>query len=64
MSDVPILKDADRSTGRGALQKNIQAALALAGAVRSTLGPRGLDAQHQQEQHELGDRDRDRAEYE
>lgn len=43
MSDVPILKDTDRSTGRGALQKNIQAALALAGAVRSTLGPRGLD---------------------
>jgi chaperonin GroEL (HSP60 family) len=43
MSDVPILKDTERSTGRGALQKNIQAALALAGAVRSTLGPRGLD---------------------
>ncbi len=43
MSDVPILKDTDRSTGRSALQKNIQAALALAGAVRSTLGPRGLD---------------------
>ena len=43
MSDVSILKDTDRSTGRSALQKNIQAALALAGAVRSTLGPRGLD---------------------
>ena len=43
MSDAPILKDTERTTGRSALQNNIQAAMALAGAVRSTLGPRGLD---------------------
>ena len=43
MSDAPILRDTERTTGRGALQNNIQAAMALAGAVRSTLGPRGLD---------------------
>ena len=43
MSEAPILKDTNRSTGRDALQKNIQAALALSGAIRSTLGPRGLD---------------------
>ena len=43
MSDAPILKDTERTTGRNALQNNIQAAMALAGAVRSTLGPRGLD---------------------
>ena len=43
MSDAPLLKDTDRTTGRSALQNNIQAAMALAGAVRSTLGPRGLD---------------------
>ena len=43
MSDAPILKDTERTSGRSALQNNIQAAMALAGAVRSTLGPRGLD---------------------
>ena len=43
MSDVPILKETTRSTGRDALRNNITAAMALAGAVRSTLGPRGMD---------------------
>ena len=43
MSDAPILKDTERTSGRSALQNNIQAAMALAGAVLSTLGPRGLD---------------------
>ena len=43
MSDVPILKETTRSTGREALRNNITAAMALAGAVRSTLGPRGMD---------------------
>ena len=43
MSETPILRDTVRSTGRSALQKNIQAALALSGAIRSTLGPKGLD---------------------
>ena len=43
MSDTSILEDTDRTTGRDALRKNIQAAMALAGAVRSTLGPKGLD---------------------
>ena len=43
MSDVSILEETDRTTGRDALRKNIQAAVALAGAVRSTLGPKGLD---------------------
>ena len=43
MSEAPILKDTTRSNGREALQKNIQAAMALAGAIRSTLGPKGLD---------------------
>lgn len=43
MSEVPILEETDRTTGRDALRKNIQAAIALAGAVRSTLGPKGLD---------------------
>ncbi|HIG02949.1 MAG TPA: thermosome subunit [Candidatus Poseidoniales archaeon] len=38
-----FLKNTERSTGSAALRKNIQAALALAGTVRSTLGPRGLD---------------------
>lgn len=38
-----LLKNTERSTGSAALRKNIQAALALAGTVRSTLGPRGLD---------------------
>ena len=43
MSEAPILKDTVRSSGRDALQKNIQAALALSEAIRSTLGPNGLD---------------------
>ena len=43
MSEAPILKDTVRSNGREALQKNIQAAMALSEAVRSTLGPKGLD---------------------
>ena len=43
MSEAPVLKDTTRSSGREALQKNIQAAMALAGAIRSTLGPKGLD---------------------
>ena len=43
MSDVQILEDTDRTSGRHALRKNIQAAMALDGAVRSPLGPRGLD---------------------
>lgn len=38
-----ILKDTDRSTGKSALRNNVAAAVALAGAVRSTLGPKGLD---------------------
>lgn len=43
MSEVPILKETTRSTGRDALRSNITAAMALAGAVRSTLGPLGQD---------------------
>lgn len=43
MSDTSILSDTERTTGRDALRNNIQAALALSGAIRSTLGPRGLD---------------------
>ena len=40
--DVAI-QDTDRLEGRAALVNNVKAAVALAGAVRSTLGPRGLD---------------------
>ncbi|MCH1541305.1 MAG: hypothetical protein L7S56_07765 [Candidatus Poseidonia sp.] len=43
MSDVPILQETTRSTGREALRNNITAAMALAGAVRTTLGPLGQD---------------------
>ena len=43
MGDGEILEDTTRSTGREALKKNVQAAIALAGAIRSTLGPKGLD---------------------
>ena len=43
MSEVPILQETTRSTGREALRNNITAAMALAGAVRTTLGPRGQD---------------------
>ena len=37
------LEDTDRIQGRSALVNNTNAAIALAGAVRSTLGPRGSD---------------------
>ena len=37
------LEDTDRIKGHAALVNNVKAAVALAGAVRSTLGPRGLD---------------------
>ena len=37
------LEDTDRIQGRAALVNNVKASIALAGAVRSTLGPRGLD---------------------
>jgi archaeal chaperonin len=43
---TPILvlrEGTKREKGRGALSNNIQAAKAIADAVRSTLGPRGLD---------------------
>ncbi len=43
MGDSEILEDTTRSSGRDALKKNVQAAIALAGAIRSTLGPKGLD---------------------
>ena len=43
MAEEEILKETDRTSGREALRKNVQASLALAGAVRSTLGPMGLD---------------------
>ena len=37
------LEDTDRIHGRAALVNNVKAASSLAGAVRSTLGPKGLD---------------------
>ncbi|MGC9435270.1 MAG: thermosome subunit alpha [Methanomicrobiales archaeon] len=41
---VIILKDdVERTQGRDALHSNIMAAKAIAGAVRTTLGPRGMD---------------------
>ena len=40
--DVAI-QDTDRLEGRATLVNNVKAAVALAEAVRSTLGPRGLD---------------------
>jgi len=41
---IIILKDnVDRNTGREAQRSNIMAAKAIAGAVRTTLGPRGMD---------------------
>jgi thermosome len=41
---ILVLKEGTkREKGRGALSNNIQAAKAIADAVRSTLGPRGLD---------------------
>lgn len=41
--DTAILEETERTTGRAALRKNVQAAIALANTVRSTLGPKGLD---------------------
>ena len=41
--DSGLLRDTTRTTGHEALTKNIEAAMALANAVRSTLGPFGLD---------------------
>lgn len=43
MSDVSFLKETSRTAGRDALRKNINAAIALSSAVRSTLGPSGQD---------------------
>ena len=43
MGEKEILEDTTRTTGREALKKNVQAAIALSGAIRSTLGPKGLD---------------------
>lgn len=37
------LEDTDRIQGHAALVNNVKASIALAGAVRSTLGPHGLD---------------------
>ncbi len=41
--DNVVLEDTDRIHGRTALVNNVRAATSLAGAIRSTLGPRGLD---------------------
>ncbi len=38
-----VLQDTERVEGRTALRNNVDAAIALADAVRSTLGPKGLD---------------------
>ena len=38
-----VLEDTERTAGRAALRNNVAAAVALADAVRSTLGPKGLD---------------------
>ena len=38
-----VLADTERIAGRQALRNNVAAAVALADAVRSTLGPKGLD---------------------
>jgi len=43
MAEDSILESTERTSGHEALRKNVQAAIALAGAVRSTLGPKGLD---------------------
>ena len=43
MVEAPVLEDTDRTSGRDALRRNILSAMAVAGAVRSTLGPFGLD---------------------
>ena len=38
MAEETILESTERTSGREALRKNVQAAIALSGAVRSTLG--------------------------
>ena len=38
-----VLADTERTAGRTALRNNVAAAVALSNAVRSTLGPKGLD---------------------
>ena len=38
-----VLEGTERVEGRTALRDNVAAAIALADAVRSTLGPKGLD---------------------
>ncbi len=46
MAGQPILilkEGTKRETGRNAMKNNIEAAIAIAEAVRSTLGPRGMD---------------------
>ncbi len=45
MSGTPviILRDTRRETGKDAISNNIMAARAVANAVRSTLGPKGMD---------------------
>jgi len=40
---VIILKDTRRETGKDAISNNIMAARAVANAVRTTLGPKGMD---------------------
>jgi chaperonin GroEL (HSP60 family) len=40
---VIILRDTRRETGKEAISNNIMAARAVANAVRSTLGPKGMD---------------------
>lgn len=40
---IIILKDTRRETGKEAISNNIMAARAVANAVRSTLGPKGMD---------------------
>jgi chaperonin GroEL (HSP60 family) len=40
---VIILRDTRRESGKDAIHNNIMAARAVASAVRSTLGPKGMD---------------------
>src|SRR5512136_3102101 len=40
---IIILKDTRRETGKDAISNNIMAARAVANAVRSTMGPKGMD---------------------
>ena len=41
--EAQLLNDTSRIKGKEALFRNIEAADALSGAIRSTLGPKGLD---------------------